>query len=91
MDNTLPVDIALNHYNELLKVKPRLLQSKYPFSAMDEEDVEKTMKQIELVYQNLTPTISAFVRSDNDSKSGKTNKWKKKRGGGSNSILIFTI
>lgn len=91
MDNSLPVDIALHHYNEMLKVKPKVLQSKYPFSAMDEETVARTMKQIELVYQNLTPAVSAFVRRDTGSKSGKTNKWKKKRGGGGHPITIVCL
>jgi hypothetical protein len=91
MDNSLTIDIALRYYNEMLKVKPKVLQSKYPFSAMDEEDVTRTMKQIELVYQNLTPAVSAFVRRDNNSKSGKTNIWNKKRGGGGHPITIFTI
>ena len=90
-DNSLPVDIALDHYNELLKIKPQRLQSKYPFSTMDEEEVIKTMKQIELVYQNITPEVSAFVRGDDGSKSGKTDRWKKKKGGGSDPILIFTV
>lgn len=91
MNNLLPVDTALEYYNELLKVKPRALQSKYPFSAMDEKDVARTLKRIELVYQNLTPTVSAFVRKDSDSKSGKTDTWKKKRGGGDHTITIFTM
>lgn len=90
MDSSLPIDIALKHYTEILKVKPKILQSKYPFSMMDEEDVVRTMKQIELVYQNLTPDVSAFVRMDNNNSRGKTNKWKK-RGGGVHSITIFTI
>jgi hypothetical protein len=91
MDNSLPIDIALQHYNEMLKVKPMVLQSKYPFSAMDEEVVTRTMKQIELVYQNLTPDVSAFVRSDNNSKSGKTDMWKKKIGGGGHPITIVCL
>ena len=91
MDNKLPIDITLKHYNELLKVKQPSLQSKYPFSITSEEDVEKTLKQIELVYQNLTPDVPAFVRLDNNSKRGKTNKWKGKRGGGYNQITIFTM
>lgn len=91
MDNSLPIDIALQHYNEMLKVKPKMLRSKYPFSAMDEEAVTRTMKQIELVYQNLTPDVSAFVRSDNNSKSGKTDSWKKKKGGGAHSITIVCL
>jgi hypothetical protein len=91
MDNSLPIDIALQHYNEILKVKPKALQSKYPFSAMDEEDVTRTMKQIELVYQNLTPVVSAFVRKDNNSKSSKTDTWKKKKGGGGHPITIVCM
>ena len=59
MENSLPNDIALQNYNEMLKVKPRVLQSKYPFPAMDEEGVARTMKQIEVMYQNLTPDVSA--------------------------------
>ena len=91
MDDGLPMDIILKYYNEMLKVKPKNLKSKYPFSAMDEEEVSKTLKQIELVYQNLTPTVSAFVRKDDKSKNGKTNTWKKKKGGGANPIIIFTV
>jgi hypothetical protein len=91
MDDTIPVDIALKHYNQMLKVKPNVLQSKYPFSAMDEEGVVKTLKQIELVYQNLTDGVSAYVRKDNDNKSNKTSRWKNKRGGGSGVITVFTI
>jgi hypothetical protein len=86
MNNALPVDISLEHYNELLKVKPRSLQSKYPFSAMDEEDVTRTLKQIELVYQNLTPELSAFVRKDDS--NGKPGKQKK--GGDVYNITVFT-
>lgn len=89
MDNDTPVDIALYQYNEILKIKTKELQTKYPFSAMDDEDVAKTLKSIELVYQNLTPEVSAFIRDDK-SKSGKTKKWKKKMGGGS-PITIFTL
>jgi hypothetical protein len=84
MDNVIPINIALDQYNELLKVKPMELQSKYPFSAMNEEEVVRTLKQIELVYQNLTPTVSAFVLKD------KKND-EKKIGGSINTITIFTI
>jgi hypothetical protein len=58
---------------------------------MDEEVVARTMKQIELVYQNLTPDVSAFVRSDNNSKNGKTDMWKKKKGGGGHPITIVCL
>lgn len=55
---------ALKYYSQLLKVKPKKLQSRYPFSSMDAELVQKTLKRIELVYQDLTPEVSAFVRGD---------------------------
>lgn len=89
MDKDIPIDIALYQYYEILKIKPKELQTKYPFSAMDDEDVAKTLKRIELVYQNLTPGVSAFILDD-ESKSGKTKKWKTKMGGGS-PITIFTL
>jgi hypothetical protein len=91
MDNTIPVDIALENYNKILKVKPNVLKSKYPFSAMGEEDVIKTLKRIELVYQNLTYDMSAYVRTDINNKNNKTSRWKNKRGGGGGTITIFTI
>jgi hypothetical protein len=91
MDNTIPVDIALENYNKILKVKPNVLKSKYPFSAMGEEEVIKTLKRIELVYQNLTSDMSAYVRTDINNKNNKTSRWKNKRGGGGGTITIFTI
>jgi hypothetical protein len=91
MDNgSIHVDIALRNYKEMLKIKPKHLKSKYPFTAMDEDEVIRTLKKIELVYQDLTPTVSAFVIKYDDNKEGKTNTWKKK-GGGDNSIVVFTM
>jgi hypothetical protein len=81
MENILPVDTALNYYEDLKRVKPVYLQTKYPFSSMDDEEVIHTLKQIELVYQNLTPDVDGYVRKGTVSR---------KTGGGSK-VIIFTM
>lgn len=81
--DTLPDEIILQYYEELLKIKPLQLQTKYPFSAMDEEKVSKTLKSIELEYQQLK---HVFV----DRNAGR--KKNTKRGGGiGGKILVFTM
>lgn len=84
MDNVLPVDIALAHYNDLLKVKPKNLRTKYPFIVMDESCIIKTMKRIELVYKNISPNTSLLVNK-NSKKPNKT------IGAGKKIITIFTM
>ena len=80
MDGLIPIDDASNQYTEIRKVKQQEFQYKYPFSDMDEGDVVKTLKQIELVYQNVTSTRSVIVK-----------KGRVKKGGGNNTIVIFTL
>lgn len=71
-------DIILKKYNDLLKVKPLNLQTKYPYSIMSEEEIVKTMKEIEMTYQNLQGYF--------------TNDKRPKRGGGVTAqITIFTM
>ena len=45
---------ALRDYAMLLKIKPKNLQSQYPFVHMDNQLVSKTLNQIGLMYKNLT-------------------------------------
>jgi hypothetical protein len=75
----------LNDYNILTQIRPKSLRPEFPYA----ESVLKTMKQIELVYQKLTPTTAAYVRGDQP-ESGKTQKWKTKLGGGARPITVIT-
>ena len=52
-NDKLSVDSVLKYYNELLKVKPNHLQTKYPYIEMDEGEIIETMKEIEMTYQNI--------------------------------------
>ena len=84
----LPPAIVLEQYESLLKIKPKELQTNYPFSTMSEEKVTETMKQIELVYQHLSPDNSRHILQN----SKKKKKHKFKKGGFSRSqILVFTL
>lgn len=87
MINELPPETVLRNYNSLLKVKPPILSPKYPYSSMDKETVSKTVKQIELVYQNLVQEVPVFVQHG---KKREKNRWYKK-GGGSHLITVFTL
>jgi hypothetical protein len=80
MDTTLPVDIALKCYNDILKVKPQHLKSKYPFVSMNNEEVIHTMKQIELVYQNLVRGEPTYKKNGKNGKDKKGSDKKDKNG-----------
>ncbi len=84
MGDILPPDTILRNYTDLLRVKPPYLKSHYPYSTMDEETVAKTLKQIELVYQNLSPDVIVYVPKTDVDRG-------KKKGGGMHPITIFTM
>lgn len=78
MTTELHVDLALKYYNTLISVKPHHLQNKYPYINMDQEQLTKTMKEIELTYQHLQGYF--------------TDSRRPKRGGGpGKKIIIFTL
>jgi hypothetical protein len=74
----------IKNYKEFLKIKPKSLQLKYPYTNVDKGDTGKTIKQIEIVYQTLKV---------DDFKLGKVDDFKldKKQisGGRSYPITVF--
>lgn len=76
--NDLHVDVVLKYYNEMLKVKPKASQTKYPYIQMDEGEIIKTMKEIDMTYQNL----KGFYTDNERPRRG---------GGGDGRIVIFTM
>ena len=66
----------LSQYDILCKIKPKSLATKYPYVTMSNEQVVKTLKRIELVYQHLTPYL--------------VEKSKSIRGGRSKQIIVIT-
>lgn len=73
----LHIDLVLKYYKEILKVKPKESQTKYPYVKMDEGEIIKTMKEIDMTYQNL--------------KGFYTDNRHLRRGGGDGRIVIFTM
>ena len=71
----------LRQYNELLKIKPPKLQTKYPFSSFNEEDVVITTKRIELIYQHMKPDKPVYTN----------NKKINKVGGRDSRVTVFTL
>lgn len=45
----------LKDYRILCQVKPKSLQTKYPYTSINDEHITKTMKRINLIYKHLTP------------------------------------
>lgn len=68
MSDKIPVDIALEYYNTLLSIKLPENKLDYPYSPMKEDIIVKTLKQIELVYQHLSPQGPIF--NDSNKKKG---------------------
>lgn len=66
----------LDDYKILCQVKPKSLQTKFPYASMDDEQISKTLKRIELVYQHLVPHL--------------VEKSKSKKGGGIKQITVVT-
>ena len=58
----------LDNYKTLCKIKPKSMKTKYPYAAMSEEQVLKTLKRIELVYQHLTPQLVERSKSKHGGK-----------------------
>ena len=48
---------------------------------MDDEEVAHTLKQIELIYQNLAPDVDAYIPKGTP----------QKKTGGGNAVIIFTL
>ena len=70
MSNKIPVDIALEYYNTLLNIKVPENKLDYPYNFMEEGEVIKTLKQIELVYQHLSPQGPVFKDKNYKKKGG---------------------
>jgi hypothetical protein len=85
----------LKNYDLLLAVKPPSLKSQYPFAKMDEKEVNQTLKQIELVYQNIVVEVpdrnkNRNNKNDKYDKNNKNDKHRKpfKKGGGGNITVV---